>query len=415
MSKILTVAVREFIETVKTKTFIISSLLLPMLIVGLMLGTEHIATLAEKQERPVRTLALLDAAGVGGALQEVLERHNEEQPRRRYALEPEVEQVHTPESLRQRVDLGEIYGFIHVPQEAVSADAPAEIGTRDGQLETQKQIQRLVERAIVAARFARADPPIDYGQIQYLQRPVPMRSIDVKTGQDTSGTELIRFMTPFAFMFFMFMGTLNISQGLLTSLIEEKSSRVVEVLLSAVSPTQLMAGKILGMVAVGSLLMAIWAGFGYFAADARGMGYLVQPYQLQYLALYFLPGFLLTSAILAAIGSACNTLKEAQSLAFPITLITIVPMMLWWQIAMNPTSTFSVVLSYIPPITPFIMILRICADPQTPMLQIVTTLALLWASVFVAIWAAGRIFRIGVLMYGKPPTPGELLRWVRYS
>lgn len=81
---------------------------------------------------------------------------------------------------------------------------------------------------------------------------------------------------------------------------------------------------------------------------------------------------------------------------------------------MNPTSTFSIVLSYIPPITPFIMILRICADPKTPLLEIIATLALLWLSVAAAIWAAGRVFRVGVLMYGKAPTPAEMLRWVRY-
>ncbi|GAG35303.1 unnamed protein product, partial [marine sediment metagenome] len=245
-------------------------------------------------------------------------------------------------------------------------------------------------------------------RVTRLQSPVGFRQVDVTSGQETTGSELTRFMTPFAFMFLLFMGTMTISQGLLTSVIEEKSSRVVEVLLSAVSPTQLMGGKILGMVGVGAVLLTIWGGVGYGGALARDMSYLVTPYQLTYLVLYFVPGFLLTSAFLAAVGAACNSIKEAQSMAAPLTLLTIVPMMLWWAITQNPNSTLSIVLSYIPPITPFVMILRVCADPEIPIIEIVATQAVLWVSVLLTIWLAGKIFRVGVLMYGKPPSPREL-------
>lgn len=411
MSKVLWIAVREFVETVKTRTFIITTVFMPMLIVGIMLATERIADLTGQEERPTRTIALAGAPpGVLEALLAQVEAHNAEFPRRRFELSDARDQ--TPDALREQIAAGRLYAYVLVPLEVLSGAGPAEIATQDGQLETQKRIERMVEKAVVAVRFRSAEPPIDPALVERLQTPLAFRSVDVRSGAEMTGSEMVRLMTPFAFMFFLFMGTMNISQGLLTSLIEEKSSRVIEVLLSAVSPTQLMAGKILGMVAVGTLLMSIWAAVGWYGAQSRGMSYLVQPHQVTYLALYFVPGFLLTAALLAAIGSACNTLKDAQSLAFPITIIIIVPMMLWWHITMNPGSLFSVVLSYIPPITPFVMVLRICADPRTPLVQIVTTLALLWASVLAAIWAAGRVFRIGVLMYGKPPTPAELLRWI---
>ncbi|MEP0846384.1 MAG: ABC transporter permease [Phycisphaerae bacterium] len=415
MRKIVTVAVREFVETIKTKTFIISTVFMPMLIVLIMLMTERIAEVAENEPQPMRTVAVIDETGrLEPFLHSEFGTYNSEHPMRRMEIELIPPDAAAADHLRERVHRGEIYAYVRVPAEASRGEAACELGAQDSQIETQRRIQRLVESAIVSLRFASADPPIERSRVEQLQADVPFRVVDVRTGRDATGNELVRFMTPFAFMFLLFMGTLNISQGLLTGLIEEKSSRVIEVLLSAVSPTQLMAGKILGMVSIGALLMVIWAGTGYYAAQSRGMGYLVQVYQLQYLALYFVPGFLLMSAILAAIGSACNTIKDAQSLAFPVTLITIVPMMLWWQIAMNPNSTFSIVLSYIPPITPFIMILRICADPKTPLLEIIATLVLLWASVGAAIWVAGRVFRVGVLMYGKAPTPAEMLRWVRY-
>ena len=108
-------------------------------------------------------------------------------------------------------------------------------------------------------------------------------------------------------------------------------------------------------------------------------------------------------------------MNPAQSMTTPITILTIVPIMFWFYLAEHPSAVWSIVLSYIPPIIPFVMILRICADPATPLWQIVTTLAVLWGSVLVAIWAAGKIFRVGVLMYGKPPSLRELVRWVRYS
>jgi len=163
------------------------------------------------------------------------------------------------------------------------------------------------------------------------------------------------------------------------------------------------------------VLLGVWGGVGYGAAQARGMGYLVTTHQLAYLVLYFIPGFLLMSSFLAAIGSACNTIKEAQSMAAPLTIMTIVPMMLWWSITQEPMSVLAITLSYIPPLTPFVMILRICADPQLPMFEIVLSLVVLWASVIVMIWMSGKIFRVGVLMYGKPPSPKELIRWLRYA
>lgn len=416
MNKILTVAVREYVETVKTKTFLLSSILLPMLMIGLIFGSQWIARAAEQEELPTRRIAVVDPAGaVFAELARGVERHNRQLPQRKFAVELVSGEAATIEKLRQRVAADEIYAYVIIPPEALAGSAACEFGRKDSQLQAGERIRRLVNEAIVQVRFRQADPPIDLARIQTLQAPVDFREVDVKTGQETGGSELARFLTPFAFMFLLFMGTMTISQGLLTSVIEEKSSRVVEVLLSAVSPTQLMAGKILGMVGVGATLLAIWGTVGYSSAQARGLEYLVTPDRLGYGVLYFVPTFLLLSSFLAAVGSACNTLKEAQSMAFPLTILTIVPMMLWWQITQNPTSTLSLVLSYIPPITPFVMILRICADPETPLVEIVATLGLLWATVVLTVWAAGKIFRVGVLMYGKPPSLKELARWIRYA
>lgn len=415
MNKVWVVAVREFIETVKTKTFLFSSVLMPLLIVGMVFGTDKISEMAEKEKAPVRTISVADETGlVYPRIEEQVQVYNKENPSQPLAVESiSPEQIN--QALFARIEKGERYAYLRIPPGALTGEAPIEFGRADSQLQMGKRIEQIVTKAIIDVRFATADPPIDVGYVRKLEAPPAFKQVDTKSGQETTGNEIAQFMTPFAFMFLLFMGTMNISQGLLTSLIEEKSSRVVEVLLSAVSPVQLMAGKILGMVVVGALLMSIWGALGYFGARYQDVGYLVTPFRLMYMVLYFIPGFLFFAALLAAIGSVCNTIKDAQSMAFPLSILTIVPMMLWWYISEHPTSTVSVVLSYIPPITPFVMILRICADPDTPLVEIITTQALLWAAVVGTIWLAGKVFRIGVLMYGKPPSIRELARWVRFA
>jgi ABC-type Na+ efflux pump permease subunit len=364
MDKIRTIAVREFLDTVRTKAFIISVVLMPAVIMAFAFGAQWIGRLTEQESMELRRIALLDQTGTGlfaGEFDKQIQAYSQQNPNRPFEL-VEVPPTTEVESLVAEVDAGEYYAYLKVTADVIEKKAPCELGRRNQQLHAGNVLQGMINEAVHTVRFQQADPPIDRAYINELQR-----------------------------------------------------TRVVEVLLSAVSPLQLMAGKIIGMVLVGILLLAVWVSVGYSVAQARGYGYLIPGEMLVYLVLYFVPGFLLFSAFLAAIGSVCNTLKEAQSMASPITILNIVPMMLWFPLSQNPGSAFAVVLSYVPPITPFVMILRICADPDTPLWQVVTTLALLWASVVVTIWAAAKVFRVGVLMYGKPPSLRELLRWVRYA
>ncbi len=418
MRKILTVAAREFLATVRTKAFLLSVVLMPGLIVGAIYGGEWIEKAARKEQQPLRRVAVVDrAGGVYANMVWQVAAHNAERPNQVFELESVAaggSDDDVTADLVARVRGGELYGYIVIPADALDGAGACVLARRDNQLRLGQRLETWVREAVIAARLRAED--LDPQRIHAVrERPVSIENVDARTGGPVSEHTMARFMTPFAFMFLLFMGTFGISQGLLTTLIEEKSSRVVEVLLSAVSPTQLLAGKILGLAAVGLLLLGVWGGVGFNSARTYHLGELVNGYRLAIAVLYFVPGFLLISSLLAAIGSACNELRDAQSMVFPLSILTIIPMVCWFYIAEHPAALFSLVLSYIPPITPFVMMLRVCSDPDTPLWQIVSTLALLWASVAVAIWAAGRVFRIGVLMYGKPPTPRELLRWVRQA
>ena len=413
MKRVWVVAQREFLETVKTRTFVVSSVLMPLLIIGFMFGTERITHMYEREAIAPRKIVVVDRSQVlAGDLRAAFAAFNSGNPNRPFELTLE-DGPGDSSALQERVARGEIFAYLVVPPELPQGDAPVELGRKDGQLETTERIRALVSQAVTEARFRATG--MDRATVQQLQRGITLKVLDAQTGRDTTGDEMARFFTPFAFMFLLFMGILNISQGLLTSLIEEKSNRVIEVLLSAVSPLELMSGKILGMVGVGTLLLVIWGTLGVVGARYNDVAHLVSTERIVYMVLYFIPGFLLISAFLAGVGSACNTLKDAQSMSFPLTLITIVPVMMWWQISQFPHSTLSVVFSLIPPITPFVMIVRLCATPDIPLWQVVLTLGLLWASVAVTVWMAAKIFRVGVLMYGKPPTPAELWHWLRVS
>lgn len=418
MDKVVAVARREFLATVRTKAFILSVVMMPGLIVIGIFGGRAVERMALEEQRATRRIAVVDQAGdVLPHLTWQVEAYNQERPNQRFELEPEAGQADAArieEQLADRVRRGELYAYILVAPDAVTGEAGAVLARKDNQLQVGQRLESWIREAVIAARLARAQ--IDPRQIHELrERPIPVTGRDVATGAPVTENRMARALLPFAFMFLLFMGTFGIAQGLLTSLIEEKGSRIIEVLLSAVSPTQLLAGKVLGLAGVGFLLLGAWGAVGYLAAQKYQVAELVTGYRLTLAALYFVPGFLLIAALMAAIGSACNELKEAQSMVFPISLLTIIPMIFWFYLSEHPDAIFSIALSYVPPITPFVMILRICADPGTPLWQIVSTLALLWIAVIAAIWAAGKVFRVGVLMYGKPPTLGELLRWVRYT
>lgn len=415
MTKILIVAWREFIETVRTRMFIVSTVFMPTLILGGVYATESLSKIGQSDALPLRKLGIVGLSGNAyDAFVAAVVEHNAAFPQRPFET-LRFEADADPAVLAEQVRRGELYAFLVFPADPGAPDAAVTIGRKDNSPSAGAKLQEFVQRAVLVARCGAVRPALDPGLVAALNARPRVNEIDVQTGVEASGGRVAQLVTPFVFMFMLFMGTFGISSGLLTSVIEEKSSRIMEVLLSAVSPTQLMSGKILGMVLVGVLMLAIWGTVGYTTAQARQMSYLVTGLRLFYAVLYFVPGFLLMSSLLAAIGSACNDLKEAQSLSFPISAVTIVPMILWFQITEQPNSALAVALSFVPLITPFVMILRVCADPGIAIWQIVATLVVLWASVFATMWAAGKVFRVGVLMYGKAPSFRELARWLRYA
>jgi ABC-2 type transport system permease protein len=209
---------------------------------------------------------------------------------------------------------------------------------------------------------------------------------------------------------------------LITNTIEEKSNKLIEVLLSSVSAITLMGGKIIGIAATGLTIISAWftMALAFFIGIPMLAGIelpidlstvLADPWFLLSFLMYFLLGYLLYAALLVGLGSLCNNLKEAQNLILPVQMIQMLPILLMVPIGRDPNGTLAQILSYIPPLTPFVMMNRAAGPPSTQ--EYVITTLLLVISIVGAFWLAAKIFRVGILMTGKPPGPLEILKMLR--
>jgi ABC-2 type transport system permease protein len=251
--------------------------------------------------------------------------------------------------------------------------------------------------------------------------------IEVPEGS-TGGMNDPAFAAAYAGSFILYMVILIYAVSVMRSVLEEKTSRIVEVILSSLRPWQLMLGKILGVGAVGLTQLAVWAlvgtGMGLIGlprllasrpelaqlASVRPL--LPGPSFLAYFLIYFLGGFFIYSALYAAVGAMCNSDEEAQQAQFPLMLLIVVPVFALVGVIEAPNAPMSVALSLVPFFSPFLMFAR-AAGGAAPGWQIALSIVLMALTVVAVAWLAGRIYRVGILMTGKRPTLGELARWIR--
>jgi ABC-2 type transport system permease protein len=205
--------------------------------------------------------------------------------------------------------------------------------------------------------------------------------------------------------------------------IEEKQSRIVEVLLSSVKPFQLMLGKLVGIGLVGLTQYFTWAAFmigisTVAALPAFAMGAFklpnIPPSLMVYFVVYFVLGYFLYATLYAAVGALVSSEEDAQQVQLPVTMFLIIPMIFSSAILRNPNSTFSIVLSLIPFFAPVLMFMRICLS-QPPLWQIGLSMVLMIVTILGAVWLAAKIYRVGILMYGKRPNLPEIMKWMKYT
>jgi ABC-2 type transport system permease protein len=445
MSKILQIAAREFVATVFTKGFIIGLLVLPtMLGIGVLAGprlfgadrnfavsgqlavidvTGDVASELRaglKQGTPAAEItdvirrARADAAG-GGAVLEAL------------GLAPKLTLVDPPagadvESAKAWLLVADkesphlALAVIHANAAQPNADETS-LGSFDLYVPPKQDqrveiaVQQALREAIIGARVKRAG--LDRAALNELTSVPRVRSVTVTEGAERGTVGAFGFLLPIAFMFLLFTSVMGSGQGMLTTTIEEKSSRVIEVLLSAVSPMQLMAGKLLGHMGISLIAMSLYLGLGLLGLSSFSLLGLLDFSLVLYLFIFFLIAFFTIGSIMMAAGAAVNDMREAQSLMMPVMVMLMSVWFLWFPISRNPDSALAMVVSFLPPVNTFGMLLRLASQHPPPAWQVWLSIGIGCAGVVGAVWFAAKVFRIGLLMFGKPPNLPTLIRWIR--
>jgi len=289
--------------------------------------------------------------------------------------------------------------------------------------ELREWFERHATEEVRERRLAEENIPEEVAE--HIQAPIRFDKKKLsETGEEeeVATEDTLRQWAPVVLVYILWIAIFSITQMLLTNTIEEKSNRILEVLLSSVSPLQLMTGKIAGIALTGLTMVVSWViSFLLLVNFVPKLMNEKMPFDLNVIArdpglltsfiVYFLLGYLFFAALLVGIGSVCNSIKEANNLMMPVTVVLMLPLLSMIPIAKDPNGELAVFLSYVPPFTPFVMMNR-AAGPPTTTEYVVTTILLL-VSISVVFWAAAKVFRIGILMTGKPPTPMEILRWIR--
>jgi len=421
MSKILKVAQREYIATVKTKAFIIGLFIGPI-IIGVILYFSSRADKIMPGAKPTVIVGVTDVTGeLAEKLTERFEKYSEENPDekiaiRQYAVSEDVNSAYAEgkKALRNGA-IGAYFviekGVIIDNGNVLEYTYKAKPGSIDAIWQSQRIIKNvIIDQRCVARKLAREELNklwwVNFDEIVIGDSA----SEEKKSSKDDF---ILKMMMPFAMMFLIYIGIVGIGQHILSSVIEEKNSRIIEVLLSALSPFELMSGKILGLVGAGMTVMAVWCLMGFSAGLLKDVELNVSIGFVLIFTVYYILGFMFFSALLAGIGSLCNTIKESQSLMMPIVMVLILPMISWYELAKNPNGLYARILSFIPPVSPLVMVLRLSASSDIALIEVIISIFILMLGVLFAFWLAGRVFETGILMYGKKPKLKEIFRWLR--
>ena len=366
MHNVLMIMRREFLDRVTKKSFWIGTAIFPLLMVAISVLPILLTQLGKDEQKKI---AFVDGTGKLGSLLE----HELADDKLADKTTPKwiVEQVPPGESLdatrdalHPRVRDGSLYGILVVKHD-VEADDAFRFDTKTvGDFKNIQPLQRSLRQAVMALRLERNNVAIDKATLDKIMAPVELEPFEVaKTGGATKKDFLTAYFGTFIFVFILFMTLLVYGIAMMRGILEEKSSRIMEVLLGSVSPNELITGKILGIgsvglaqiviyVLTGAILRAVVASRFAGNENVAGMLTMLSPARLAFFLIFFLLGYFMFVALFACVGAVCNSEQEAQNLQAPVTWALMLPMMATIFFVQNPDSTAAIVISLIPIFTP---------------------------------------------------------------
>lgn len=406
---------RDYVERVRTRAFVIFTLLIPVLMFAASVVPGRLAMMQSERLRNI--VAAVPDAEFGRILQEQA-RVATEKTGSKYQLRVELNQTEEErKSLDRQVAAKEIDGYLWVTPDAIRERKVQYVSRSSTDFMELGTLGAALRFAIMKQRLAAHGSSGE--ELEQLVRPLEIETVNVTRGK-TSGQTL--FFTAFLLMMTLYTTVLMYGMSVMRSILEEKSSRVVEVMLSSVTAKEMMAGKILGVGAVGLTQILIWTALGSVISlpsiialgGGKAGAITISTTAGIFFAVFFLLGYLLYSTMCAALGAMVTSEQEAQQMQFPIVLPMVFSLVMMPYLIRQPDAPLSVIVSMIPFCSPLVMYLRIVVQ-QPPAWQIALSIAILLATTYGMLVLSARIYRVGILMYGKRPTLPEILKWVRYA
>jgi ABC-2 type transport system permease protein len=278
---------------------------------------------------------------------------------------------------------------------------------------TETTLRGSIRAALIAARLRNIGQ--DPAAIATAQQVMQPESVVVSASGERAGSRGVARFLPIACGLLIFFGVIMGGQALMTSTVEEKSNRVIEVLLAAVSPLELMYGKLLGQLGLGLTMIGVYVVMALFTLAQYSVAGLLEPMLIVYLFAFYIVTYLVFGSLMLTIGSAVNQMAEAQSFMGPIMILMVFSYTMSGIVGQAPNSTFSVAMSFIPPINTFAMIGRIASSAPPPAWEVWTTLLISCVTAALVVWFAAKVFKIALLMHGKPPSIATLFKWARMA
>ncbi len=413
MNKAIVVAKWEYFEKVKSKAFLLGLFITPLIMVGM--GVLP-GLLAGKEDESTKIVGVIDATGeLFEPLRQRMERYTLSKGQPNYILQHIAvgNTVDIAEAVAQadaKVEGDDLEGYLVLGSNALNDSVMEYRSKTAGDFRLINRLQDNLKNILSERKFR--ERGIDPAVMNELRVALDIKTVKVtkEGGEETSFMKT--FFSAYVFLMALFFLILTSGQLLVRSVLEEKSNRIIEVLVSSCTPSELMMGKVLGLSALGFTQIGFWALIALASTAKFGTSALPPANQMLLMLVYFVLGYLFYSAIFIALGTPVTTEQEAQQINGYLVMFLILPVALVVPVMQQPNALWVKIVTYIPLMTPTFMALRI--PIQMPSLwEIVATIVIMIISIYFMMIVAGRIFRVAILATGKRASLGELVRWVR--
>ena len=397
----------EFINRVKTKLFLITTFALPFFMGALMYLPTLLMDLEPEDES---TIGLVYEDKIKSLVGRFQERCNtalttQDGSPQFFFIDLNSEKEALDSVLSKFID-----GYVVIPSTVVDSGQVRYFSESLSNIKIYTSLRRILNQLVIEQRML--DQDIDIALVGKLSRKIEFETYEIdELGKTSESNELSSFLVPYLFLMILFITVFMSGQLLLRSVMEERTSRTIEILLSSVTPDEIMKGKIMGLGALGMFQMVFYLVVGLSVTYYKGWATIDLP-QIPFFMIFFTTGYLFYAAIFAAMGTFFTSEQEAQQSSGIISLVAVLPMVFASYFITNPGSTFTIGLTYVPPLTPFMMIIRL-GTGSVEMNEIIYATVLMAFSCWFMLGVSGKIFRTAILLYGKKITLHEVIKWVR--